>query len=191
MDQRKIKEAVEVLARGGSVIYPTDTIYGIGVDATNEQAVKRLLELKHRDQAKGLSVMVGNFAAIKQLTKLGPGTENLLKHKLPGPYTFILPIMQNSAVASKCIINGKVAVRIPNHPVALELARAYGKPITATSANISGEKPLNSLESLSSLGADYILWAGPLPLAQPSTIVDLTKENAPSRILRDGAGQWP
>ncbi|MBI3261158.1 threonylcarbamoyl-AMP synthase [Candidatus Berkelbacteria bacterium] len=189
MDHRKIKEAVSVLARGGSVIYPTDTLYGLGVDATNYQAVARLLALKHRDPNKVLSIMVANVAAAKKLAKLNPIAERIIKTKLPGPYTFILPYIQSGTIVPQCIYNGTVAIRMPNHPIALELARAFGKPITATSANISGEKPFNSLKSLRSLGADYILWAGPLPLAQPSTVIDLTKEKP--RVLRRGAGQWP
>lgn len=191
MDHRKIKEAISVLRRGGSVIYPTDTLYGLGVDAGSEQAIERLIKLKGRDPGKGLSVMVASVEAIEKIALITPEIKKILKARLPGPYTFVFASLPNNAIVSKCRINGALAVRVPNHPVALGLARAFGKPITATSANISGEQPLNSLKSLGSLGADYVLWAGPLPAAQPSTIVDLTKENAPSRILRDGAGLWP
>lgn len=191
MDHRKIKEAVSVLRRGGSVIYPTDTLYGLGVDATNEQALERLIKLKRRDAAKGLSVMVASVEAIEKIALLTPEIQKILEARLPGPYTFLLQYRHIQTIAPICRYSETVAVRVPAHPVALQLARVFGKPITATSANISGEQPLNSLTSLKSLGADYVLWAGALPLAQPSTIVDLTKENAPSRILRDGAGQWP
>lgn len=179
MDHRKIKEATLVLRRGGSVIYPTDTLYGLGVDAGNEQAVEQLIKLKGRDADKKFSVMLGNLDAIEQLAELTPKTKETLCRKLPGAYTFVL----------NAKTGGTIAIRMPDHPVALELARAFGKPITATSANISGEKPLNSLSSLKSLGADYILWAGPLPATKPSTLVDLTKKRP--RVLRRGAGLWP
>ncbi|MFY9484775.1 MAG: L-threonylcarbamoyladenylate synthase [Patescibacteria group bacterium] len=189
MNQDKIKEAVSVLARGGSVIYPTDTLYGLGVDATNKQAIGRLSKLKGRDPEKGLSVMVASVEAIEKIAVLTPEMKKLLATRLPGPYTFILKYRHIQAIALACRYDGNVAVRVPDHPVARALARAFGKAITATSANLSGKKPLNSLKSLNSLGADYVLWAGPLPLAQPSTIVDLTKEKP--RVLRRGAGQWP
>lgn len=191
MDHRKIKQAISVLRRGGSVIYPTDTLYGLGVDAGNEQAIERLIKLKERDAGKGLSVMVASVEAIEKIALLTPEIKKILGTKLPGPYTFLLHYRPIQTIVPICRYCGTVAVRVPDHPVALELARAFGKPITATSANISGKKPLNSLSSLKSLGADYVLWAGPLPAAKPSTLVDLTKENAPSRILRDGAGLWP
>jgi len=189
MDQLKIKEAVSVLRRGGTVIYPTDTIYGIGVDATNEQAVKHLLELKHRSPAKGLSLMVGSFAAIERMVQLSSKTKTMLRDKLPGPYTFVLPYIHIQAIASSCIYNNTIAIRMPNHPVALELAHAFGKPITATSANLAGKPPLSSLKSLKSLGADYVLWVGKLPESLPSTVVDLTQKKP--RLRRGGAGQWP
>ncbi len=191
MNRHEINQAVSVLARGGSVIYPTDTLYGIGVDATNSHAVEKLITLKKRDPSKNFSVMVAGVKAIEKIAVLTPKTKKLLANKLPGPYTLILEYQYRhiQAIAPACRYAGNVAIRVPNHPVARALARAFGKPITATSANLSGKKPLNSLKSLSSLGADYVLWEGPLPLAQPSTIVDLTKEKP--RVLRRGAGLWP
>lgn len=189
MTDEKIKAAVAVLRQGGVVVYPTDTVYGLGVDATNPVAVARLLRLKGRDVKKGISVMVSTVAYMAKIAQLTPAQRELLRRHLPGPYTFLLKYRPIQAIASVCRYHGNVAVRIPSHPVALNLARAFGKPITATSANRAGKLPLNSLESLRSLGADYVLWTSKLPQTQPSTIIDLTHKKP--RVMRGGAGRWP
>lgn len=176
MDEQKINQAVEVLRRSGVVIYPTDTLYGLGADATYDVAVNKVFKIKGRKTEQLLSWIFVDIEMVKQYTIVSNKNEAILKKYLPGKYTFIL--------LSK--FPGKtIGVRIPDYPIARELSKRLGKPITATSANRSGKPPINNLDGLNSLGADNILWVGSLPLSKPSTVVDLT--GSKPKVIRKGA----
>jgi len=188
-----IRQAVEVLKRGGVIVYPTDTCYGLGVDARNESAVRRLVAMKSRDHAaKPFSVIVRSVADIKKITQTSDTIDRMLQTYLPGPFTFVLINLDFRISRSS-----SVGVRIPRCPVTSMLAAEFGAPYTTTSANQSGlqnpysytdieQNLLIPLKIRNEPLPDLILDAGPLKQTDPSTIVDLTHDKP--KILRQGSG---
>lgn len=175
-----LKTAVKILTVGGLVIYPTETIYGAGVDATNQTAVKKLLAYKSKREGKPLSIAVTDTTMAQQYAQLNPQALNLHQKFLPGPYTIISKAKNNLAndVASEF---GTVGIRIPNYKLITELATALNKPITATSANASGKKrPYTIQDIFDNLSTkqknliDLVIDAGKLPFNEPSTVIDTT-----------------
>lgn len=177
-----VKRACEVLAAGGLLIFPTETTYGAGVDATNPAAVQKLLAYKSRREGKPLSIAVTDQDMAAQYVELNDSARRLYERFLPGPVTVVSRSKGTVAegVASEY---GTLGVRIPAYPLILEIVKAYGKPITATSANASGEKrPYTIQDILDGLSGkqkeliDLILDAGELPKNPPSTVIDTTVE---------------
>jgi len=187
-DPAAIRSAAETLRGGGLVAFPTETVYGLGVDPFNVDAVERLFRAKGRPAEKGLILHLGEAGQARSIVRaFPPPAEVLARRFFPGPLTLVLPARETIPPA---VTGGRdtVAVRMPDHPVALALARAFGGPIAAPSANPSGEPPpVTADEVARSLGAaiDMLLDAGPTPGGVPSTLVDLTVH--PPRILRHGA----
>ncbi|RDD53425.1 MAG: threonylcarbamoyl-AMP synthase [Candidatus Korarchaeota archaeon NZ13-K] len=167
-----IIEVVEVLKRGGLVIYPTDTVYGLGADAENEESVRRVYEVKGRPGEKRLTIAVSDIDMLERYALLDEISRELILRFLPGKVTFIL--RKTSRVLD--LVNPEaIGVRIPNLPIVLEIIRCFGRAITATSANISGRPPkLDPDEAASEVKADLLLDYGVLPPSKPSTVVDLT-----------------
>jgi len=187
ISKRMIDAAVEALTKGELIIYPTDTIYGIGCDMANQKALNKLNSLKKRPSKKPFSFICDGLGEIAQFAKLSNSAHRVLRQVLPGPYTFILPVNNN---VSRKMVNSEhaVGVRIPNHSVPLEIVKKFGRPITTTSVNTSSEEPVTSIEDLSPefLNAvAVIIDQGELENV-PSTIVDFTGD-API-ILREGKG---
>lgn len=185
-----IKQAVAVLADGGLLIYPTETTYGLGVDATNQESVDKLLRYKTRREGKPLSIAVTDEAMAEKYVNLNDQAKNLYRNFLPGPVTVISDVKKPLAdgVASE---RGTLGVRIPDYPLVRDIVSAFGRPITATSANASYKKrPYNVSDILNNISQrqkdliDLVLDAGQLPKRQPSTIVDTTLDYQP--ILRQG-----
>lgn len=191
-----IKQAVDVMRRGGVIVYPTDTCYGIGVDARNQSAVRRLMTLKLRQtKTKPFSVIVQSIDAIRAIAHIDGDIEGTLRQYLPGPYTFVLVNLDFRISRSSSI-----GVRIPASVTTSMLATTFRAPFTTTSANVSGLPSPYSYEAierslLHPLGQsahqliDLILDAGQLPQRSPSTVIDLTA--AVPRILRQGSGRFP
>jgi len=184
-----INRTVDVLQNGGLIIFPTDTVYGLLCDATNEQAVKKLIQFKNRSAGKAISVF-SNFNLVNQLVKISNQQITILKQFLPGPFTIILPSKHN---VNKLLESetGALGIRIPMYRYIEVLTNSFKKPITATSANLAGRSPHYSVESLLSelTGKqkeliDLVINAGTLPRNKPSTVVDLSKNDV--RILRQG-----
>lgn len=183
-------ETVKILRMGGSIIFPTDTLYGLGVNATNEVAVRRLFKIKNRPYSKPVPIFVRDLEMLKKYVYLDRcGKEKLLESLWPGQVTVIL--RKKSALPD--ILTGDtntIGVRIPDHPIPKLLVKSLGFPITATSANLSGEVPSLKIQEIISRfrtrhpQPDLILDAGDLPENKPSTILDLTQEKP--RILRIG-----
>lgn len=191
LDHEAIREAVAVLRAGGLVIFPTETTYGAGVDACNPQAVQKLLRYKSRREGKPLSIAVTNKEMAAQYVELNPQAEVLYQQFLPGPVTVVSYDRDVVApgVASEF---GTVGVRIPDYPLVIEIVRQLGRPITATSANGSGQKRPYTIEDvLSQLSGkqhaliDLILDAGQLPTRPPSTVIDTTLSTPVT--LREGS----
>jgi L-threonylcarbamoyladenylate synthase len=168
-----VEKAVAALKKGGIVVYPSDTVYGIAVDATNIQAKSKLDHLKGRRLDQKYSYNFSNIDMIKKYHELSDDQEKILRKYLPGPFTFIL--------------SSDISVRIPKNCIITEIAQAYGKPVTATSANRTGEQPAGSTKSLNAkiyLAADLIIEDPLLEPHKPSTLVDIS--NKPYRVLREG-----
>ncbi|ACB08437.1 L-threonylcarbamoyladenylate synthase [Thermotoga sp. RQ2] len=186
-DEKVLKEAVELLQNGEVIIFPTETVYGIGADAYNEEACKKIFELKGRPADNPLIVHIHSF---EQLEEIAEGYEphlDFLKKFWPGPLTVIL--RKKSEKIPPVVTAGlpTVAMRMPAHPVALKLIELFGHPIAAPSANISGRPSATNVKHVVEdfMGkVKLIIDAGDTPFGLESTIVDLTKEKPV--LLRPG-----
>jgi L-threonylcarbamoyladenylate synthase len=182
-----LNEAVEVLRRGGLVAVPTETVYGLGADASNELAVRRIFAVKGRPSSHPLIVHLPDAAAVRAWTRRVPTPfEALARAFWPGPLTVVL---ERSGLASDAVTGGQdtVALRVPDHPLTLALLRAFGGGIAAPSANRFGKvSPTTADHVRAELGAevDLVLDGGPCAVGVESTIVDLTRPEP--RILRPG-----
>ncbi|MFQ5985869.1 MAG: L-threonylcarbamoyladenylate synthase [Thermoplasmata archaeon] len=179
-------ETVEKLKGGALVVYPTDTLYGLGADPYDEGAMRRLYQVKRRPWSEPVSVVVAGFEEAERLAHLtGPGKQ-LWKAFLPGPLTLLLPA-KPEAPPPPVTREGVIGLRCPAHPIPRSLAEEFG-PLTTTSANRHGApSPQRVEEAMTQLGADADLYidAGPTPRGLPSTIVDLSLD--PPTIKREGA----
>ncbi|NWF50502.1 MAG: threonylcarbamoyl-AMP synthase [Ignavibacteriaceae bacterium] len=184
---RFINKAVEVLKSGGVIIYPTDTVYGIGCDIFSKEALERVFSIKSDSNQKLFSFVCSDLKDISRYAVVSDFAYKTMKKLLPGPYTFILPAAK--LVPKKLWTKRKtVGIRIPDHPVALKLVELLGNPIISTSAsNRKGEVLFDPIEIKSVLGSqiDLMLVSGNLT-GKPSSIVDLSTEKP--EIVREGAG---
>ncbi len=184
----QIERAVEVLQAGGVVAFPTETVYGLGCDAENEAAIKRIFAIKGRPATHPLIVHLGDPSDIASWSAEVPRVAWRLAERFwPGPLTLILRSKKNIS-GYITAGTGKVAVRIPGKSFALSLAQKANFFITATSANLSGMIPAQDADAVARYFGDRIdivIDAGPTPGGLPSTIVDVTGGGI--RILREGA----
>jgi len=182
-----LEEAADILREGGVVAYPTETFYGLGVDAFNEVAIKKLYQIKGRDLNKPISILIRDQEMLKQVANsIPPVAERLMQELWPGPLTLIFKC-RDQLPSYLTGGTGKVGVRISSQLTAQRLLEILELPITATSANLSGGKsPITAQEILGSSanGIDLILDGGKLPGQRGSTIVDLTL--FPPKIVREG-----
>lgn len=180
--ESQIETAIAILRAGGLVIFPTETVYGAGVDATNPAAVEKLLAFKSRREGKPLSIAVTDQAMAEKFVILNDSAKKLFKRFLPGPVTVVSNIQPNSSLARGVASEfGTVGVRIPDYPLVLEMVKTLGKPITATSANGSGAKrPYSIADAMAGLSTkqknliDFVIDVGKLPTNEPSTVIDTT-----------------
>ena len=186
----EIEDAADVLRAGGLVIFPTETVYGVGCDATNAEAVARLYAAKGRPQFNPLIVHVPNFATAEHEARLHPKARALAERFWPGPLSIVAPRRAESTVAElACAGLTTIALRSPSHPLARALMAAFGKPIAAPSANRSGRvSATTAADAAADLGAavDSVLDAGPSPIGLESTIVSVD-DNGATTLLRVGA----
>ena len=184
----EIAQALEFLKSGGVVVFPTDTLYGLGADAFSIAAVNRIFQIKQRPSGLALPVLVDSWDQALTVAREAPDWARKLAQRFwPGPLTLILSKSEALPVG---VTGGgdTVAVRMPNHPVALELIRGLGGPITGTSANRSGGQDLQAIEEVEAqLGkdVDYIIKLGPAPIGVSSTVVDAT--SGALKLVRQGA----
>lgn len=185
-----VSKSVDILNRGGSIIYPTETCYGIGVDATNKEAVDRLYKYKGFRGQKPFSMAVLNKAMAKEYVEINETADNIYDTYLPGPVTVI---SKSKGKVAMGVESGwaTVGVRIPDHKVPIEIVKRFKKPITATSCNISYkpivysiEKYLKQTPKKSLEFVNLIIDAGTLEKNVPSTILDTTMNSL--EVLREG-----
>ncbi|MBI5816757.1 MAG: threonylcarbamoyl-AMP synthase [Nitrospinae bacterium] len=188
-EYRTLKEAAQIVLAGGVMVYPTDTIYGLGCGIFSKSAIERIAKAKLREGNKPFSFVCRDVAQISEFAFVSNWAYRLVNRLLPGPYTFILEA-RKTAIPKKMI--GKrntVGIRIPDSPVCNMLVEIIGHPIVSTSVNLAGGEPLNDPADLPaeiSRFVDVVVSAGPL-ISEPSTVVDLTG-SAPV-TLRQGKGE--
>lgn len=184
-----IDETIRTLLKGGLIIFPSDTVYGLLCDAGNEKAVRKLILFKNRPPGKAISVFC-NFELINKLVKINKQQQKIIKEILPGPFTVILSSKHqvNKLLESE---KGSLGIRIPAFQLINRLIQEFGKPVTATSANLAGRPARYSVKTLldelsdkQKKMIDLIVDSGQLPRNKPSTIIDLTQPDV--KILRQG-----
>ncbi len=183
----EIKQCVAVLRKGGTILYPTDTVWGIGCDATNEKAVEKVYRIKKRMEVKSLIVLVDTEERLKQYAGTIPEIAWDLIHHVDTPLTIIYPGARHLAknVAAE---DGSIAIRIVNNEFCRRLIQAFGKPIVSTSANISGQGTPMMFKFISEeirKQVDYVvsLYQNILREVKPSTIIRI-RENGEFEIIR-------
>ncbi|MDO8643442.1 MAG: L-threonylcarbamoyladenylate synthase [bacterium] len=189
-DPEKIREVVTALKEGAIVAYPTETFYGLGVDVTQEQAIKRLFDIKRRDYSNPIAVIVSDLEMLERyVDEIQPRALLLIKKFWPGPLTILFHT--NDKISKSLTTNtGKIGIRVSSHPVAQALVAALGHPLTTTSANLSGLPPSLNVKHLHSYfkeKVDLIIDGGDLPPSNGSTVVDLTEDKLV--MIREGVIQ--
>lgn len=184
---RYINKAVNILKQGGVIIYPTDTVYGLGCDIFNKDALDRIFSIKGDTSSKLLSFVCSDLKDIAKYAKVSDYAYKNMKRLLPGPYTFILPAARH--VPKKLWSKRKtVGIRVPDNDIALALVKELGNPIISTSVtNRKGGILLDPLEikTIFNNRVDLMLAATNLGI-QPSSVIDLSKDEP--EIIREGAG---
>ena len=188
--QKLIEKTAEVIKAGGLVVFPSDTVYILAVDPTNEIGVKKLLAFKNRWTGKAISVAVLDIKMALEYVKLNNNGKNIYSSLLPGPFTIVSEGKHKVALGIEAE-NGTLGIRIPDNKYIHDLVKILKKPITATSANLSGRTPNYSVDSfLRPMSKkkkdmiDLIVNAGKLPRNKPSTVIDATESEI--KILRRG-----
>ena len=187
VDKAAIERAARILKRGGLVAFPTDTVYGVGAHGFSSEAIEKIYIAKKRPREKAIPLLIAKAEDLSLVTEDVPEIAwRLIERFWPGGLTLVLPKAPRLPDVL-CAGGDSVAVRMPNHPIALALIEAEGAPLAATSANISGHpSPVTAEEVQRELGGriELILDGGRCPGGIPSTVLDLTTE--PPTILRLG-----
>lgn len=207
-----ISEAVNILNYGGTIVYPTDTLYGLGANALNEIAVRKIFRIKDRSFSRPLPIIVRGHSWVKELAEIKPENEEIIKKIWPfgegsngrGPTKWDAQKVGISVGKVTLVLHKKnivpdaltaefnsVGIRIPDYLFTDKLLAKFGYPLTSTSANISGQEPTNNISTIieifskSTSKPDLIIDAGILPKSEPSMIVDLTGDKP--KVLRISA----
>jgi L-threonylcarbamoyladenylate synthase len=187
----ELTPAISALRSGGVVAFPTETFYGLAVDPRLTFAVKKLFELKRRGADQPIPLIAANDRqVIEQVGTLTPLAVRLASRGWPGPLTLIIPASPE-IIADIHLSTGRVAVRVPGHPIARALAEYAGHAITSTSANLSGQPPAATGDAIAATfdeRVDVLIDAGPTSGGLPSTIVDTT--GSQPVMVRAGAIPW-
>ena len=182
---QNIRVASQIVSNGGLVVYPTDTVYGLGCDPFNVKAVKRVFRVKG-DRKKPLPILACSVADLEKIARLSDVARKIAAKFWPGPLTVIVP---KKPALPDIVTNDldSVGVRVPKHDMAIQLIRLSDGLLVGTSANKTGQKPAcTASEALEQLGeeVDVVLDGGKALLEKPSTVADLTTEEL--KILREG-----
>ena len=187
VEESQFRKAIHILRNGGLVIAPTETFYGIIADAWSRKAIGRLVELKERDYGKPIPLIAGDTIVVSKTAETLPSIFKPLAEKFwPGPLTLVLK-------AARGFPNGitagtdSIGIRIPAQSPALDLAKFFRGPLTATSANFSGNPPARSIKELDEdlvRAVDLVIDGGWTPGVKPSTVLNLTTE--PPELIRSG-----
>lgn len=189
--QRRLIESTAKICKdeAGIAVYPTDTVYGMGVCLSNAKAIDKISRLLDKDQNRLFSFLCSDFSQLSHYAHITNAHFKLMKRYLPGPYTFILPAT-NLVPKKICPKRKTVGIRIPDCQIVLDLIAVLGEPIANTSINIPGESRGDSEVIRPAIlnEVDVMLDAGPLENPMNSTIIDLTEETPV--VVREGKGVW-
>jgi len=178
--ERLAERARGLMRGGGLVVYPTDTVYGLGTDARIPANVERVYAAKGRPRSKPISVAVSTLEQVEELAELDEGVRTVLSRLMPGPYTVVL---RSSGRFPHLSRDGKIGLRIPGNAFTLLLCRDF--PVTCTSANLSGEPSPRAVSEVT-VDADLVLDGGTTSLRVPSTVFGFI--GGECRLLRAGSG---
>jgi tRNA threonylcarbamoyl adenosine modification protein (Sua5/YciO/YrdC/YwlC family) len=184
---RLVRKVVDCLREGGTILYPTDTYYGLGCDIMNKKAIERIYKLKQRNRKKPFSFICSDLKNISQYAKVSNYAYKTMKRLLPGPYTFVL---EGSKLVPKIMLTLRrtAGIRVPNHPICLALVKELGHPIISTTAPFPDGQPLSDpsliYEALKSQ-IDMVIAGGPVP-GGPSSVVSLIQDEPV--VIRAGLG---
>ncbi|WP_292369602.1 L-threonylcarbamoyladenylate synthase [Methanoregula sp. UBA64] len=175
-----IERAVTVLSHDGLVIYPTDTLYGLGADAFSIEAIEKVYDAKKRNLAKPISIAVSDIEMLAAVSRIDTSMQEFIERFLPGPVTVVVPAKK---IIPDILTGGTrtIGIRIPAHGIARQVIEKFDAPITATSANLSGGKDPQTPDECT-VPHDLLIDGGRLP-GTPSTVVDLVTRT----IVRRGA----
>jgi len=179
--RQAIEEAVSAIKKGGIVVFPTDTVYGLAADATNEAAVRKIFKIKKRPEDKPVPLLISDLEMAKKLSYFDKRVEKILLSIWPGPITVLL--QAKGGVLPWLVTAGRqtIGLRIPDYKIAHFLTAKCGVPLVATSANISGKPSSNKISGViaqfekAGYKPDLILDAGDLKHTEPSTVLDFSK----------------
>jgi L-threonylcarbamoyladenylate synthase len=186
-EERLIWETADVLGKGGIIGYPTETVYGLGADAYNDEALEKLFKIKGREVGKPISILIGNMDMLGEVTaRVPPLVMDLIRGHWPGPLTIIF---EASKTCSSILTgdSGKIGVRISPNRIAQKLLEAFKRPLTSTSANFSGMSSLFDPHEVYRAfrgRIDLILDGGKTGGEAVSTVIDVTV--SPPRVVREG-----
>lgn len=187
INKNKIEHAYENLINGNLIIYPTDTLYGLGADATNDEAINKINKLKNRNTP--LSIMVESIDKLSNYGIFDNKQLNIFKSIFPGAFTILLksknknisPLVQNNSK--------KIGIRIPNNSFCLKLLKKFKKPIITTSVNIHGESAMNDINEINKIFCNIDIYKDRINKnSNGSTIIDFTEN--PPKVIRKGDGNF-
>ncbi len=187
---KQVEKAIQVLKKGGVVVYPTDTAYGFAVDATNPKAIARLYKLKGRGFDKPIHVIMPSIEWILKTVVVDTQSLKVMNKFWPGPLTIVLPLHGHHKNLKRISGPTGLGIRFPKNQIAMQLASGLDRPITATSANLSGYDNTYSIAEVKQQFAkskqkpDFYLDGGKLKRIQPSTLVAIAKGSV--KMLREG-----
>ena len=190
--KKAVKEIAGLIREGKVIICPTDTVYGLVADATNEKAISKIFKIKKRQRSKAISIFVKDIESAKKISIIGSSQASFLEEVWPGKVTVVL--RKRDEVSLPKILFGQektIGLRIPDYELIVLLLKELNVPLTGTSANISGESSMVRVKRVldqfknQKYQPDLIVDAGDLEVSKPSTVIDLTKPEP--RILRIGS----
>ena len=185
IQNNKIDNAINTLKNGNVIIYETDTLYGLGADATNNLAVEKINNLKKRKTP--LSIMLDSIEAIEKYANINTFVRNKLIEIFPGPFTVLLEKRKTDLCDLVTNNSNKIGIRIPKNKFCIELLKKYKKPIITTSVNIHGYKALNNIDEIEDIFFNINIYKGEVKeSSKGSTILDFTAN--PPNIIREGDG---
>ncbi len=184
-----ISHAAQIIRKGGIIAHLTDTLYGLGADATNASAVAKVFKIKSRDKTKPLLILVESIEAAEEIGIFNIQAKQIAAAFWPGPLTLVLQRQEICCIAKEINpVSNTIAIRVPSRKKTLHLLSETSVPITGPSANLEGEEPADNAKDIMNIfgsKVDLILDAGVCHNIIPSTLVDLTSSKV--RIIREGA----